>query len=67
MISLTTENVVLQSALDAVLQMMSDLVLQITVDSSIRYGQTQFSWFKKGSCQFLVKECAQILVNRLED
>ena len=25
-----------------------------------------FRWFKKGSCQFLVKECT-ILVNRLED
>ena len=23
--------------------------------------------FKKGSCQFLVKECAQILVNHIED
>ena len=26
-----------------------------------------FLWFKKGSCQFLVKKCAQVLVNRLED
>ena len=26
-----------------------------------------FHRFKKGSCQFLVKEGAQILVNRLED
>ena len=26
-----------------------------------------FRWFKKGSCQFLVNECAQILINRLAD
>ena len=26
-----------------------------------------FCWFKKGSCQPLAKECAQILVNCLED
>ena len=26
-----------------------------------------FRWFKKGSCQFLAKECAQYWVNRLED
>ena len=26
-----------------------------------------FCWFKKGNCQFLTKECAQVLVNRLED
>ena len=26
-----------------------------------------FRWFKKGICQFLAKECAQILVNHLED
>ena len=26
-----------------------------------------FRWFKKGSCQFLAKECAQVQVNRLED
>ena len=25
-----------------------------------------FRWFKKGSCQFLAKKCAQYLVNRLE-
>ena len=25
-----------------------------------------FLWFKKGSCQFLVKECVQVLVNCLE-
>ena len=25
-----------------------------------------FRWFKKGICQFLVKECAEVLVNRLE-
>ena len=28
---------------------------------------TPFRWFKKGSCQFLAKGCAQILINRLED
>ena len=26
-----------------------------------------FRWFKKGRCQFLAKEFAQILGNRLED
>ena len=26
-----------------------------------------FHWFKNGSCQFLAKECAQVLVNCLED
>ena len=26
-----------------------------------------FFSFKKGSCRFLEKECAQVLVNRLED
>ena len=26
-----------------------------------------FSQFKKGSYQFLAKECAQVLVNHLED
>ena len=26
-----------------------------------------FHWFKKDSCQFLMKECSQILVNHLED
>ena len=26
-----------------------------------------FRWFKKGSYQFLSKECAQVLVNRSED
>ena len=26
-----------------------------------------FYWFRKDSCQFLVKECAQVLVNHLED
>ena len=26
-----------------------------------------FGWLKKGSFQFLVKECVQILVNHLED
>ena len=26
-----------------------------------------FFWLKKGSCQFLVKECEEILVNCLED
>ena len=26
-----------------------------------------FCWFKKGSCQFLAKECVQVEVNRLED
>ena len=26
-----------------------------------------FCWFKKGSCQFPAKECAQVLVNCLED
>ena len=26
-----------------------------------------FCWFKKGSCQFLAKECAQVLANCLED
>ena len=26
-----------------------------------------FRWFKKGSYQFLAKECAQVLFNRLED
>ena len=26
-----------------------------------------FSWFKKGSCQFLAKECAQYWSNRIED
>ena len=26
-----------------------------------------FPWFKKGSCQFLAKECAHILFNHLED
>ena len=26
-----------------------------------------FFWFKKGSCQFLTKECAQVLLNHLED
>ena len=26
-----------------------------------------FRWFKKDSCQFLAEECAQLLVNRLED
>ena len=28
---------------------------------------SSFRWFKKGSCQFLTKECAQELVNRLEE
>ena len=28
---------------------------------------SSFRWFKKGSRQFLAKECAQVLVNRLED
>ena len=26
-----------------------------------------FCWFKNGSCKFLVKEWAQVLVNHLED
>ena len=25
-----------------------------------------FRWFKEGSCQFLTKECTQVLVNHLE-
>ena len=31
------------------------------------FSVSPFSWFKKGSCQFIVKEFAQVLVNRLED
>ena len=26
---------------------------------NIFYGHSPFRWFKKGSCQFLAKECAQ--------
>ena len=36
----------------------------------MKYSQLSFfhlRWFKKGSCQFLVKECVQVLVNCLED
>ena len=36
----------------------------------MKYFLRSFSpshWFKKGSCQFLVKECAQYWFNRLED
>ena len=28
---------------------------------------SHFRYFKKGSCQFLTKECAQVLVNHLEN
>ena len=37
-----------------------------TVILSLPYGHS-FRWFKKGSYQFLEKECAHALVNRLED
>ena len=40
------------------------------VDMITKYFLQSFSllcWFKKGSCQFLAKECAQELVNCLED
>ena len=30
-------------------------------------GHSLFHWFKKGICQFLVTECAQVLVNCLEE
>ena len=30
-------------------------------------SSSAFICFKKGSCQFLAKECAQVLVNHLED
>ena len=36
----------------------------------MKYFLRSFSpvrWFKKGSCQFLAKECTQLLVNRFED
>ena len=36
----------------------------------MKYLQQSFSpfrWFKKDTCQFLEKECEQVLFNRLED
>ena len=32
-----------------------------------RWSFSPYRWFKKGSCQFLAKECAHVLVNCLED
>ena len=37
------------------------------IDHAIFSVVIPFCRFKKGSCQFLVKECAEVLVNRLED
>ena len=48
----------------------SDNILLSRSIMNLKYFLLSFSpfrWFKKGSCQFLVKECAQELVNRLED
>ena len=39
----------------------SSSILSLEIDHEI------FSVVKKGSCQFLVKECAQVLVKPLED
>ena len=32
----------------------------------MKYFLRSFIFFKKGSCQFLEKECTQVLVNRLQ-
>ena len=39
----------------------------LETDHEIFFTVILFSWFKKGICQFLAKECVQILVNHLED
>ena len=39
----------------------------VIIQCSFLQSFSPFHWFKKGSCQFLVKECAQILVNPAQE
>ena len=43
----------------------SSIILLWRLILKIFYGHSVSSTVKKGSCQFLAKDCAQVLVNRI--